>query len=152
SLEDVQEQRAEIDAVNDELDITVLQGIEADITDDGLDISREMVEAVDLVVASLHRVPDDPTAAVIAAFEDWPVAVWGHPTNRKLLERDPVDLDLDTIMEFRDANDFVISTDAHRPAALDYLHLGVAQARRGWLEQGDVLTTRPLDDLQDALT
>ena len=34
-----------------------------------------------------------------------------------------------------------ISTDAHSIDHLDYMRLGVAQARRGWLEPTDVLNT-----------
>ena len=35
-----------------------------------------------------------------------------------------------------------ISTDAHSARQLDYMRLGVAQARRGWLSPEDVLNTR----------
>jgi DNA polymerase (family 10) len=41
-----------------------------------------------------------------------------------------------------------ISTDAHAPGQLDHLRRGVSQARRGWLEAGDVLNTRPLESLR----
>ncbi|MDY6769642.1 MAG: DNA polymerase/3'-5' exonuclease PolX [Candidatus Nanohaloarchaea archaeon] len=175
SVEELEEQRAAIEAVNNAVDVEVLQGMEADITADGLDISRAMVDAVDLVVASIHNVPDDPTDAVLQAFADG-ADIWGHPTNRKIHEREPVDLDLDRVMaaaaehgvaveinaqpdrldldwqhvkQYRDTVDFVVSTDAHRPQELGFMDLGVWQARRGWLEQDDVLNTRPLDELQD---
>jgi len=35
-----------------------------------------------------------------------------------------------------------ISTDAHSARQLDYMRLGVVQARRGWLSPEDVLNTR----------
>jgi DNA polymerase (family 10) len=35
----------------------------------------------------------------------------------------------------------VISTDTHVIANLDYMAYGVATARRGWIEKGDVLNT-----------
>jgi len=38
----------------------------------------------------------------------------------------------------------VISTDAHSTNNLEYMRYGVDQARRGWLEKGDVLNTRTL--------
>ena len=44
-----------------------------------------------------------------------------------------------------------ISTDAHSVGHLDYMRLGVAQARRGWLEPSDVLNTRTLPQLQKLL-
>ena len=37
----------------------------------------------------------------------------------------------------------VISTDAHRPAELDFMSYGVDQARRGWLEKKDVANALP---------
>ena len=40
-----------------------------------------------------------------------------------------------------------IASDAHSPADFANLSLGVTQARRGWLEQADVLNTRPLESL-----
>ena len=35
----------------------------------------------------------------------------------------------------------VVSTDAHSTTNLDFMRFGVDQARRGWLEPGDVLNT-----------
>ena len=45
----------------------------------------------------------------------------------------------------------VISTDAHSSGQLGYLRYGVGQARRGWLEKGDVLNTLGLTALKKAL-
>lgn len=44
-----------------------------------------------------------------------------------------------------------ISTDSHSGAQLSNIRLGVAQARRGWLEAGDVLNTRSWPQLQRLL-
>jgi DNA polymerase (family 10) len=41
----------------------------------------------------------------------------------------------------------VISSDAHSTADLDTIRYGVDQARRGWIEAGDVLNTLPLNKL-----
>jgi DNA polymerase (family 10) len=41
-----------------------------------------------------------------------------------------------------------ISSDAHGVDGFDVLRYGVGQARRGWLEKGDVLNARPLAELQ----
>lgn len=177
TLEELEEQREEIQRVNDAVDVEVLQGIETDITADGLGIDGEMVEAVDLVVASIHQVPAEPTEAVVAAFEQG-ADILGHPTNRKINERAPADLELDRVMDAAAANDvaieinaqprrldlawnhvkeyrdrvrFVVSTDAHAPQEMGFMHLGVAQARRGWLEAENVLNTAPLDELLEGL-
>ena len=45
----------------------------------------------------------------------------------------------------------VVSTDAHAAAEFDFMRFGIDQARRGWLEKGDVLNTRPLSELRDLL-
>jgi DNA polymerase (family 10) len=44
-----------------------------------------------------------------------------------------------------------IATDAHRANELSNLRFGIAQARRGWLEKGDILNTRSLAALRPLL-
>jgi DNA polymerase (family 10) len=44
-----------------------------------------------------------------------------------------------------------ISSDAHGVHEFDLLRFGVGQARRGWLEQADVLNTRGLRELRRML-
>ena len=45
-----------------------------------------------------------------------------------------------------------ISTDAHATDHLGFMHLGVAQSRRGWMEKKDLLNTRSLKQLQKILS
>lgn len=45
----------------------------------------------------------------------------------------------------------VLSTDSHAVQELDFIHLGLAQARRAWLEPGDVLNTRPWPEIKRLL-
>jgi DNA polymerase (family 10) len=173
-------QRADVDAVNEDgdLDVTVLQGVEAEITADGIAVPDAWYDDCDLVVAGMHSTPEDPTGQVVDAFHSYPVDVFAHPTNRLINERGPLDLDMDAVTEaaaaedvaievnaqpsrldldwaavkeYRDAVEYVVSTDAHTTGELDLLHLGVSQARRGWCTADDVLNTRPLDDLLSAL-
>lgn len=40
-----------------------------------------------------------------------------------------------------------ISTDAHSAEELRHIRFGINQARRGWLEAGDILNIRPVDEL-----
>ncbi len=44
-----------------------------------------------------------------------------------------------------------IDSDAHSALDFDHLQLGIGQARRGWLEKGDVLNTRSLEALRPLL-
>lgn len=67
------------------------------------------------------------------------------------LNANPDRLDLnDTYCRIAKENKVLIaiSTDAHRIGQLDYMRLGVGQARRGWLEANDVLNTRSLEQLK----
>jgi DNA polymerase (family 10) len=41
----------------------------------------------------------------------------------------------------------VVDSDAHQVSALDYVELGVGQARRAWLTKDDVVNTRTLAQL-----
>jgi len=102
-----------------------------------------------------------------------------HPTGRLLNEREPYEVDMlriihkarergcflelnanprrldlyDTYCQVaRDQGVLVaINSDAHQVNALDHIRLGVGQARRGWLEKGDVLNTRSLTQLRKLL-
>jgi DNA polymerase (family 10) len=44
-----------------------------------------------------------------------------------------------------------VTSDAHRLSSLDYVELGVAQARRAWLTKEQVLNTRTWPQVQKLL-
>jgi DNA polymerase (family 10) len=176
--EDAFEAKAEeIAAVNNDADVAVLHGIEAEITANGLDVSDAWLDACDLVVAGLHERPDDPTDRVVTVLESAPVDVLAHPRGRLINEREPLDLDLDRIVEtaaaehvaleingqperldldwesvkrYRDDAPFVVSSDAHGTGELDCLEYAVWQARRGWLDAERVLNTLSVSELREA--
>ncbi len=115
------------------------------------------------------------TARILKAIRSEHVDAIGHPTGRLIGLRKSYDVDLDaviteaakrgTFLEINahpqrlDLNDqacrrakelgakMVISTDAHAVENFDLMRFGVATARRGWLEKGDVLNTLPLKRL-----
>jgi DNA polymerase (family 10) len=117
------------------------------------------------------------TDRVLRAFENSHVHVWGHPLARILFRREPVELDLDRVLSdaarrgialeingqpdrldfpdhlVRSARDrgvrFVISSDAHSVKQLENRGWGLLQARRGWLEPGDVWTSLPVERFLD---
>ncbi len=150
----------------------VLKGIEVNVRPDGsLDVSDEDLATRDWVVASVHsRFEHNPTERVLAAMESPYVDCIGHPTNRKIGRRAPAPIDLDrvlakaletgTFIELNSQPDrldlsdvharaareagvkVVIDSDGHQLSALDYVALGVGQARRAWLTRDDVLNTR----------
>ncbi len=168
------DQQDAVKTADEALDIAVRQGIEAEITAEGLGLSEAWLDACDAVVAGLHSRPDAPTEWIVDALTSYPIDVLAHPTTRLINEREPLDLDLSRVMataadedvaieinaqpkrldldwalvkEYRETVSFVVNTDAHTTGELDHLHRGVAQARRGWCESADVLNTTPIEEL-----
>jgi DNA polymerase (family 10) len=116
------------------------------------------------------------TARVLRAMDNPHFNILGHPSGRLINQRRPYAIDLEQVivaaaakgcfMELNahpdrlDLDDIycrlakesgvlvAISTDAHDTANLDSMRLGIAQARRGWLEPADVLNTRSADALR----
>lgn len=119
------------------------------------------------------------TARILRAMDNPYFSILAHPTGRLINARDACDIDLERVLEAARERNCVmelnaqpdrldldergcrlakeigvkvaISTDAHRVADLDLARLGVDQARRGWLEPGDVVNTLPLTDLRRVL-
>jgi DNA polymerase (family X) len=150
----------------------ILKGIEVNIRPDGtLDVSEEELATRDWVVASVHsRFDHNPTERVCAAMESPYVDCIGHPTSRRIGNRPPAPIELERVIEkaletgtFLELNSqpdrldlsdvharaareaglkVVIDSDGHQIGALDYVELGVGQARRAWLTRDDVVNTR----------
>jgi DNA polymerase (family 10) len=121
----------------------------------------------------------EQTDRVLKAMDNRYFNIFAHPTGRMIGERNPYKIDLEKIMDRAvktgcvlelnahsdrlDLNDIhlkaakekgckiVISTDAHSTGNLSYMHYGIGQARRGWIEKGDVLNTQKTDDLLKSL-
>jgi DNA polymerase (family 10) len=115
---------------------------------------------------------DALTRRTIAAINHPLVDAIGHLTGRLMGRQVPNDIDIEavchaaassgTLLEINsqparlDINDqgcrrgkelgvkFLINTDAHAAGQLDNMRLGVATARRGWLEKDNIANTRPL--------
>ncbi len=116
------------------------------------------------------------TRRIIKAMEHPAFSILAHPTGRLLGLREPYEVDmpaviaaakaLGIILELNaqpdrlDLNDLhckmakasgvkiAVSTDAHSAADLALMRYGIAQARRGWLEAGDIVNTLPLEQLR----
>jgi DNA polymerase (family 10) len=83
--------------------IRVFAGIEVDILGDGaLDLSDETLAEMDVVIASVHTLFNQPkeqmTERVLRAIENPYVRILGHPTGRLLLRREPFALDLPAVL------------------------------------------------------
>jgi DNA polymerase (family 10) len=119
------------------------------------------------------------TTRILRAMDNPHFSILAHPTGRLINAREAYDIDLERVLEAArergqilelnaqpdrlDLDDrgcrlakeigvkVAISTDAHRVADLDLMRFGVDQARRGWLEPGDVVNTLPLAELRRVL-
>ncbi len=119
------------------------------------------------------------TERIQRAMDQRYFSILAHPSGRLLGERDGYEVDLVRVIRHaaergcfleldsqpkrldlddthcrvaRDEGVMVsIDSDAHALPGLDNVTLGVAQARRGWLEKSHVLNTRPLRELRTLL-
>ena len=149
----------------------LLAGVEVDIKSDGsLDFSDEILKKLDVVVASIHSgFKQRVTERMASAMKNPYVHIIGHPTGRLISRREGYEVDLGRVMEIardtgtaleinafydrldlsdiacRKAKDLgvtlAIGTDSHSVAQLEFMKFGLAVARRGWLEKGDLLNT-----------
>jgi len=115
------------------------------------------------------------TKRIIQALENPHIHILAHPSGRLLGARDPYEVEMDELMEAAkkygkaleinayferlDLDDIHcrkakemgirvgIGTDAHHLDQMWMMSLGVAVARRGWLETKDVLNTMSLKDI-----
>lgn len=121
----------------------------------------------------------EQTARVLRALSYPKVKIFGHPTGRLINKREGIQLDWGRIFAYTiekgialeinshplrlDLPDilvregmsrgavFMINTDAHDTAHMDFMRYGVSVARRGWLEPKHVVNTREPDKLRDWL-
>ncbi len=115
------------------------------------------------------------TKRIVRALENPLVHILGHPSGRLLGARDPYEIEIDEVMgaakqygkaleinayfERLDLDDIhcrkakemgillAIGTDSHHLDQMWMISLGVAVARRGWLETKDVLNTLSLKEI-----
>ena len=127
---------ARIRAANERIKgITVMAGVEVDILADGeLDLSDEVLEQMDVVVASVHSAfnqePQQMTDRLLRVLSNKSVSILGHPTGRLLLRRDAYAFDMEAIFKAARENKVAMELNAY-PDRLDLndLHLRMARER-----------------------
>jgi DNA polymerase (family 10) len=115
------------------------------------------------------------TERIVRAMDNPYFNILAHPSGRLINERESYEVDMEKLMKAAlernchlelnahpdrlDLSDIhckmakeiglkvAISTDAHSVGDLRFMRFGVGQARRGWLEPGDVLNTKSLKEL-----
>jgi DNA polymerase (family 10) len=157
-------------------EVNVMKDGSLDISSNVLD----KLDIVGAAIHSNFNLPvEAQTERLVKAAKNPSVDILFHPTGRLINKREgyPVDIekvievaqDTGTILEIDahydrlDLKDeyvrmamkkgakLVIDSDAHHPIHYAYLVFGIAQARRGWATQMDVLNTLPADRLLKAL-
>ena len=164
--------------------MTLLHGTELNIDPEGkVDWGPEFLDGFDVRVASVHSMfgqsKDEMTRRIVRAMENPYVNVIGHPTTRKINQRQPVEFDLDEVfaaaartgtalevnaypdrLDLKDEHimwakrygvKFAVDTDSHATTHLDHMRYGVAMAQRGWLTKDDVINAWPLGRLRTFL-
>ena len=119
------------------------------------------------------------TERILRAMDHRYFSVLAHPSGRLLLEREAYAVDMERVIRHaRERGCFLelnaqpqrldlsetacrlakeagvlvsINSDGHSEQGFDNLRLGVEQARRGWLEKGDILNTHTLNEVKKRL-
>ncbi len=174
SPERLDQQREVLYSLRDRYPIAILSGSEVDIKPDGsLDYSDEVLGQLDVVVASVHSSMGQDrstmTRRIIKAMSHPSVTIIGHLSTRLLGHREPVEFDLEAVLQaaretgtaleinasperldLRDTHAYrarelgvplVINTDSHRFSHMETRHFGLAVARRAWCEFQHILNT-----------
>lgn len=139
------------------------------------EVLKELDLVIASIHSGFQQSQEQITARIVAAMRNPWVSIIAHPTGRLLGEREPYQVDMEEVLRIAretgtaleinayparmDLKDIftrrakelgvpiVINTDAHVVSNFDALPYGVAVARRGWLEKGDVLNTLEVDEL-----
>lgn len=161
----------------------VFNGLEVDIRPNGdLALPAKALDLLDYAVASIHTSFDlskeKMTQRVLKGLEHPKVRIFGHPTGRKLGQREGYELDWEAIFSFCQKNDkwleinafperldlpdslvreavkrgvkIIINSDAHSLDQLSLIFYGVSVARRGWAEKKNIVNTLPYDKITQA--
>ncbi len=104
TIERLMDQKKEIDALNKKLKgFRILQATEVDIKGDGtLDFPDDVLEKLDLVVASIHsgfkQSAQQLTGRMVAAMKNPYVSIIGHASVRLIGEREAYELDMERVL------------------------------------------------------
>ncbi|WP_150910339.1 DNA polymerase/3'-5' exonuclease PolX [Marinobacter halotolerans] len=158
------------------IEVDILEDGKLDLPDEVLD---ELDITVGSIHSKFELPKKKQTERVLRAMDNPRFNILGHPTGRLINQREAYEIDLETVIEaaaergcclelnaqpsrldlagryagmLREAGVLgAVSTDAHATDHLRFMHLGVAQARRGWMEKKHLLNTRTLKQLQKIL-
>lgn len=155
----------------------VFNSLEIDILPNGLlPIEDNTLDLLDFALVSIHssfhQSKTDATKRILAALSHPKVKIFAHPTTRKVMGREGIELDWEAIFDYVAKNDkwleinadpsrldlpdtlvkeavkrgikLTLGTDSHSAGGLHNMRFGVDVARRGWAEKNDIVNTRSL--------
>ncbi len=161
--------------------IAVLIGSEVDILADGsLDFEDALLAELDFVIASVHSglggAGEKATTRTLKAMDNPYVNCIAHPTGRLLGQREPMEIDIERVIEHAAATGTAleinanpwrldlkdthvrmateagakvcIGTDAHSTEGFGVMGFGLTTAGRGWATKADVLNALPLSGIR----
>ena len=105
TIDRLMDQKKEIDALNRKLKgFRILQSTEVDIRSDGtLDFPDDVLEKLDIVVASIHSGFKQPvqqlTGRIVSAMKNPYVSIIGHISGRLIGEREAYELDMEKVLK-----------------------------------------------------
>ena len=157
-------------------EVDILEDGSLDLPDD---ILKELDLVVCSIHYNFNLSKERQTERILRAMDNRHFNILAHPTGRRIGKREPYEIDLRRILEAAKQNGccvelnaqperldltdihvriakemgvkIAISTDAHSIMDLEYMRFGIAAARRGWLECGDVANTRSWGELKKLL-
>lgn len=158
------------------VEVDILEDGRLDLPDDVLADADYVVASIHF---GQNQPREQITERMLNAIRHPHVHAIGHPTGRLIGQRPPYPLDLNTVLKaaaeygclmelncqpsrldlddiaVRAAKDLgvtiVLGSDAHAVEELGFMEFGVFQARRGWLEAGNIANTRTLAQFRKLL-
>jgi DNA polymerase (family 10) len=155
------------------VEVDILEDGSLDLPDDVL---AELDFTVCSVHSQFDLSREKQTERIIKAMDNPHFRILGHPSGLIINKRPPSNIDMEAVIKaaaekgcFMELNahpdrldlnavhckfakehgvKIALSTDAHSTDNLEFMRFGIWQARRGWLEAGDVLNTRSWKELK----
>ncbi len=112
----------EIDQLNEQLDIKIFKGAEIDILENDLDYTNDVLESLDVVIASIHSGFSNSQQLIMdrltLALENPNVNIIAHPTGRIVLGRSAYNIDFEAFIDYAAKTNTVLEINAS-PKRLD---------------------------------
>lgn len=137
---------------------------------------KKLDYAIAGIHSDLKMSEEEMTKRIVKAMRNPYINIISHPTGRVLQRRGEYEMDFDKILEVaRETNTvleinsnpvrldlsdtnirkakkagvkMIINTDSHQKGQMHFIELGIAQARRGWAEEKDIINTYSLKGLK----